>query len=95
MLRRGLGLRHGKRPIPEPYEAISVHRLVSDGGDETRDNHSSPHRGWESDRSILSTKSPRNEVMEKRERQGRDHVGAGEGPDTALATLAAKPRACE
>ena len=26
---------------------------------------------------------------------GRDHAGAGEGPDTALATLAAEPRACE
>ena len=26
---------------------------------------------------------------------GRDHAGAGEGQDTALATLAAEPRACE
>src|SRR5215469_5307204 len=33
-------------------------------------------------------------VMERRGRQNGDHNGAGEGPDTALATLAAEPPKC-
>jgi hypothetical protein len=36
-----------------------------------------------------------NEALEKRERQEGITPGAGEGPDTALAILAAERRACE
>src|ERR1700732_983238 len=59
MLRRGLRLRHDQKAHSGTHE---THQRPSVGlrwGRRTRDNHSSPHRGWESDRSILSRKSPK------------------------------------
>src|SRR5712675_1294232 len=52
MLRRGLGLRHGQKAHSGTYEAHQRPSVGLRWGRRTRDNHSSPHRGWESDRSI-------------------------------------------
>src|ERR1019366_2855253 len=59
MLRRGLGLRHDQKAHSGTYEAHQRPSVGLRWGRRTRDNHSSPHRGWESDRSILSMKSPK------------------------------------
>src|SRR4051812_48668432 len=79
-----------------PYEA---HQCPSGGHrreQRTRDNHRTLYHGWESDRPILSRKSPKGRRGDgEKGAAGRDHDGAGEGPDTALATLAAEPPACE
>jgi len=59
MLHRGLGLRHDQKVHSGTYEAHQRPSVGLRWGRRTRDNHSSPHRGWESDRSILSMKSPK------------------------------------
>ena len=65
-----------KRPIPEPMRPISV-RQRSTAGAANEDNHSSPHRRWESDRSILSLKSPK-ETRRWRKGSGRKEITTGQ-----------------
>src|SRR6266481_9261722 len=79
----GLDYVTAKRPIPEPMRPISVHRLVSDGGDE---------RGTTTVRRIAdgSRTAPYYRRSHRRKRgdgekgaAGRDHVGAGEARHSA------------
>src|SRR5215217_1788553 len=79
----------------EPMKRISVRGACTDGSSEL---------GTTTVRCITdgSRTAPYNRGSHRRRRgdgekgaAGRDHDGAGEGPDTALATLAAEPPACE
>src|SRR3982751_510866 len=80
-----------RRRVSEPMRPISVRRVVTDGSSE---------RGTTTGRCITdgSRTDPYYRGSHRRRRgdgekgaAGRDHDGAGEGPDTALATLAAEP----
>src|SRR3954453_5988984 len=84
-----------RRRVSEPMRPISVRRVVTDGSSE---------RGPTTGRCTTdgSRTAPYYRGSHRRRRgngekgaAGRDHDGAGEGPDTALATLAAEPPACE
>src|SRR3954449_10909522 len=84
-----------RRRVSEPMRPISVRRVVTDGSSE---------RGTTTGRCTTdgSRTAPYYRGSHRRRRgdgekgaAGRDHDGAGEGPDTALATLAAEPPACE
>src|SRR5271166_2848042 len=95
MLRRGLGPRHGQKAHSGTYETHQRPPVISGGGGE---------RGTTIVRRIAdgSRTAPYYRGSRRRKRgdgekgaAGRDHAGAGEGPDTALATLTAEPRACE
>ena len=95
MLRRGLGPRHGQKAHSGTYETHQRPPVVSGGGGE---------RGTTIVRRIAdgSRTAPYYRRSRRRKRgdgekgvAGRDHDGTGEGPDTALAILAAEPRACE
>src|SRR3954465_4196400 len=80
-----------RRRVSEPMRPISVRRVVTDGSSE---------RGTTTGRCITdgSRTAPYYRGSHRRKRgdgekgaAGRDHDGTGEGPDTALAPLAAEP----
>src|SRR3954454_17776631 len=84
-----------RRRVSEPMRPISVRRVVTDGSSE---------RGTTTGRCITdgSRTAAYYRGSHRRRRgdggkgaAGRDHNGAGEGSDPALATLAAEPPACE
>ena len=76
MLRRGLRPRHGRKAHSGTYRDPSASTGGLRRGRRTRDNHSSQRCGWESDRFILSMKSPKET---RRWRKGSGRKGSRRG----------------
>src|SRR3954467_10639374 len=84
-----------RRRVSEPMRPISVRRVVTDGSSERGTTTGSCIKDGRRTAPYYRASHRRRRGDGEKGGAGRDHDGAGEGPDTALATLAAEPPACE